>query len=233
VPKLFKLTGAVTSIERIAAAIKEVFARYPAAQAGITLANTFPTLAFRRGNKARWEEGVIVGMSGRGALHISYLTLAKAAGAGLVVSGNGGPMDYKGCADFLALGASTVQLCTVVMRDGYGAVEELHSGLSHLMAARGFRSVEQLVGIALPDPVTDFMALPAEKKISRADSTLCQRCGNCFRCPYLAIAADEQGYPLTDPARCIGCSICARKCFAGAIEMCQRTPQEAGQLSEH
>jgi NADPH-dependent glutamate synthase beta subunit-like oxidoreductase/dihydroorotate dehydrogenase len=232
VPKLFKLTGAVTSIAVIIAAIKEVFSRYPDHKAGITLANTFPTLAFRAGEKSSWEEGVIVGMSGEGVLNISYLTLAKAAPFGVAISGNGGPMDYMGAAHFLALGAQTVQFCTIVMKHGYGIIEDLESGLSHLMAHRGLRSMKELIGRAQPEPVTDFMALTPRKKISQANQELCMQCGNCARCSYLAIARGPEGYPLTDPARCIGCSICARKCFAQAIVMRERTAHELEALVE-
>ena len=46
-PKLFKLTAAVTAIQPIIKAIQEVFARYPDKKAGVTLANSFPSLAFR------------------------------------------------------------------------------------------------------------------------------------------------------------------------------------------
>ncbi|MDZ4122272.1 MAG: FAD-dependent oxidoreductase, partial [Candidatus Cloacimonadaceae bacterium] len=49
IPKLFKLTGAVTAIYPIIDAIRQVFDRYPGKKAGVTLANTFPTLAFRDG----------------------------------------------------------------------------------------------------------------------------------------------------------------------------------------
>jgi dihydropyrimidine dehydrogenase (NAD+) subunit PreA len=150
----------------------------------------------------------------------------------VVVSGNGGPMTYKAAADFLALGARTVQFCTIVMKYGYRIIDELNSGLSHLMADREIGSVEELIGIALPDPVTDFMELPSRKKISSADRALCLQCGNCSRCPYLAISPDADGYPSTDPSRCVGCSICALKCFAGAIEMRQRTEEEAAALKE-
>ncbi|MDD4004976.1 MAG: FAD-dependent oxidoreductase, partial [Elusimicrobiaceae bacterium] len=99
VPKLFKLTGAVTSIYPILAAIKEVFAKHPDKKAGVTLANSFPTMAFRKGNKKEWEEGVVVGMSGAGVTPISNLSLASAARHKMHISGNGGPMDYKAAAD--------------------------------------------------------------------------------------------------------------------------------------
>ena len=232
VPKLFKLTAAVTAIYPIMSAIKEVFARYPRKKAGVTLANTFPTLAFRKGEKATWEEGVVVGMSGEGVIPISNLTLANVSKLGVTVSGNGGPMDYKAAANFLALGARTVQFCTIVMKHGYGIVDDLHSGLSYMMQERGIKSVNELIGYALPVPITGFMDLPALKKISAVHAELCQHCGNCTRCPYLAVELDSKKVPVTDPARCIGCSICVQKCFSGALYMRKRTKQELSILHE-
>ncbi len=232
VPKLFKLTAAVTSIAPVVLAVRAELARHPGAKAGITLANTFPTLAFRRGRKATWEEGIVVGMSGAGVTPISNLTLAKVASLGVTVSGNGGPMDYRAAADFLALGARTVQFCSIVMKHGVGIVDELHSGLSHLLEARGLRSVADLIGRALPDAVTDFMALPSTKQISQVSEELCTHCGNCTRCPYLAIALDGEKVPVTDPARCVGCSFCTLMCFAGALAMRDRTSEELSALAE-
>jgi len=232
IPKLFKLTAAVTSIIPIINAIKEVFERYPHKKAGVTLANTFPTLAFRRGEKKSWEEGVVVGMSGEGVLPISNLTLANVSRLGVTVSGNGGPMDYKAAANFLALGAKTVQFCTIVMKYGYGVVDDLHSGLSYLMQERGIKSVAELIGRALPNPITGFMELTSTKKISAVNPDLCQHCGNCTRCPYLAIELDSNKIPVTDPSRCIGCSICVQKCFSGALYMRKRTKHELMILKE-
>ncbi|MDY0059174.1 MAG: FAD-dependent oxidoreductase [Myxococcota bacterium] len=232
IPKLFKLTGAVTSIAVILRAVKEVLDRFPTSKAGVTLANTFPSLTFRAGDKAEWEEGILVGMSGEGVAPISNLTLATVANLGVTVSGNGGPMDHKAAAHFLALGARTVQFCTVVMKQGYGVVDHLHAGLSHLLSRRGLGSVGELIGRALPHPVTGFMDLSPVKGISQVTPELCRHCGNCTRCPYLAITLDEDKIPHTDPARCIGCSICVQKCFSLALHMRERTPAEAEALRE-
>ncbi len=229
-PKLFKLTAAVTSIQPIIKRIKQVFDKYPDKKGGVTLANSFPSLVLREAVNRRWEEGVVVGMSGEGVLPISNLTLAKVAGTGVAVSGNGGPMNYKAAANFLALGAQTVQFCTVVMKYGLGIVDELHSGLSFLMEERGFRSVKELIGSALPNPITDFMDLSATKKLPQVDAELCEHCGNCTRCPYQAITLNGRKVPLFDAALCIGCSLCAQKCFAGAIVMRPRTARELAAL---
>jgi len=227
VPKLFKLTGAVTSIEVIVKAVKKTLDKYPDKKAGVTLANTFPTLCFRPGNKPTWDEGILVGMSGQGVSPISNLTLASVGHLGVVVSGNGGPMDYRQAAHFLALGARSVQFCTVAMKYGVGIVRELHMGLSHLLQARGIKSVDELIGRALPNPITDFMALTPTKRIPTVASELCMSCGNCARCSYLAIALDEEKHPTFDASKCIGCSLCVQKCFAGALSLRDRTPVEA------
>jgi NADPH-dependent glutamate synthase beta subunit-like oxidoreductase/dihydroorotate dehydrogenase/Pyruvate/2-oxoacid:ferredoxin oxidoreductase delta subunit len=231
-PKLFKLTAAVTAIQPIIKAIQEVFARYPNRKAGVTLANSFPSLAFRKAADRRWEEGVVIGMSGEGVLPISNLTLAKVSSTGITVSGNGGAMTYKDAANFLALGAQTVQFCTAVMKYGLGYVDELHSGLSYLLEERGFSSVKELIGSALPNPITDFGALSPTKKLPQVVPALCQHCGNCARCPYQAIVLNSRGVPVFDASQCVGCSLCAQKCFAGAISMRDRSPQELAALRE-
>ncbi len=232
VPKLFKLTGAVTAIQPVVAAVRDVLARHPAAKAGITLANTFPTLAFRPRPEARWDEGVVVGMSGAGVFPITALAIAKAAPFGVPISANGGVMSGRDAADLLALGAATVQVCTVVLRWGYGIVDDLHSGLSHLLEARGLHSVAELIGRALPDPITAFEALSPVKAVSDVDRTLCLHCGSCTRCPYLAITLDDEVVPHTDAAHCIGCSLCVQRCPSGALSMRSRTPGEAARLEE-
>jgi heterodisulfide reductase subunit A-like polyferredoxin len=96
----------------------------------------------------------------------------------------------------------------------------------------GIRSMRELIGIAQPHPIVDFMALSPVKKVSDANHELCVSCGNCARCPYLAITLDDKRLPRTDPARCIGCSICAQKCFVGAITMRTRSVEELAMLRE-
>ncbi len=233
VPKLFKLSAAVTSIVPILRAIRKTLEKYPNKKAGVTLANSFPSLAFRPAERRSWEEGVIVGMSGEGVTPISYLSLAQAVPEGIEISGNGGPMNYKAAMDFLALGVKTVQFCTLVMKHGYGIINDLESGTSFLMQERGIHSMRELIGIAQPHPIIDFMALTPIKKISEANNFLCVSCGNCARCPYLAITLDDEGLPHTDPVRCIGCSICAKKCFTGAIIMRARNDEEISLLKEY
>jgi dihydropyrimidine dehydrogenase (NAD+) subunit PreA len=159
-------------------------------------------------------------MSGEGVLPISYLSLARAGSMGVFISGNGGAMNHHDAANFLALGAGNVQFCTLPERYGYGIIDHLTSGLSHLLQERGIGSVQELIGIAQPKPVTDFMDIPSKHKRSQLkDRELCVKCGNCTRCPYLAIELDADGYPETDPDKCMGCSLCVQLCWTNALEM--------------
>ncbi len=227
IPKLFKLTSAVTDIRVILREVLKTLVKYPHKKAGVTLANTFPTLCFKPGEKKEWEEGVVVGMSGEGITPVSYLCLANAGSMGVDISGNAGPINYMAAADFLALGTNTVQFCTAVEKYGYGIIDEFKSGLSHLLAARGIQSVSDLVGRAQPNPIRDFMELSPDKQISTVDEELCVSCGNCTRCPYMAITLDENGIPkATDAEKCIGCGLCTLQCFVGALSLRDRTPKE-------
>ncbi|MFH1727974.1 MAG: FAD-dependent oxidoreductase [Pseudomonadota bacterium] len=234
VPKFFKLTGAVTSIAVIVKAIKEVFDRYPNKKAGITLANTFPVMDFRPGTKKSWDEGILFGMSGEGVLPISYLSLASVQNLGVAISGNGGPMDYKAAANFLSLGVKNVQFCTLPTKYGYGVIDEISSGLSYLMATRGINSIAELINISKKEngPITGFMELSPVKKISQVNDELCEHCGNCSRCPYLAIELNDDKIPVTDATKCIGCGICALKCFSGSLHLRERTEEELKVLKE-
>jgi len=219
IPKLFKLTSAVTDIRTILKAVKAVMRKYPKQKkVGVTLANTFPSLVFKEGKKKEWEDGIVSGMSGEGITPVSYLCLASAGNMKIPISGNAGPMHYRAAADFLALGTNSVQFCTVVEKFGYGIIDDLKSGLSHLLEAKGIKSVSKLVGVAQPNPIRDFMDLEGNKQISSCEYDFCVQCGNCTRCPYMAIKLDKDKYPEIDPTKCIGCGLCTLQCFAHSPE---------------
>ncbi|MCX7641991.1 MAG: FAD-dependent oxidoreductase [Elusimicrobiales bacterium] len=224
IPKLFKLTAAVTSIGEILKHIKKIFDKYPNKKAGITLANSFPALGWKKSNSnnKKWYEGIVVGLSGSGIAPISYLTVAKAVKSGIIISANGGAMDWLSAAHFLAMGAKNVQFCTLPMKEGFGIIKDLRSGLSYFLKENNYSSIDDIIGIALPEIITPFENLDNIKKIPTVIEKLCISCGNCTRCGYLAVKLNDKGKPEFDPLRCIGCSICAKKCPSEALYMRNR-----------
>jgi hypothetical protein len=78
---------------------------------------------------------------------------------GLPISGIGGVTTWRDAAEFLALGAGTVQVCTAAMTYGFKIVEEMKSGLSQYLDESG-QSLDrpdraggaQCHGLAVPEP---------------------------------------------------------------------------------
>ncbi len=228
IPKLFKLTAAVTSVAAILKAIKAVLDKYPNKKAGVTLANTFPSFTFRKhidGKEHEWEQGVVIGMSGHGVTAISNSSLWNVRNSGVAVSGNGGPMNYKDAANFLALGAINVQFCTIAMKHGVGIIKHLCEGVSKMMEERGIKSIDELIGRA-KNSLTDFMDLSPVKRIPEINRDLCTDCGNCTRCSYFGLIREADGTIKAHAENCVGCTICAQKCMAKAITMRDRTAEE-------
>jgi dihydropyrimidine dehydrogenase (NADP+) len=66
------------------------------------------------------------------------------------LSGIGGVETGEDEAQFILLGADTVQVCTGVMIHGYKLIHELTKGLSAFMDQHGFKTVEEFRGKSLP-----------------------------------------------------------------------------------
>jgi len=102
------------------------------------------------------------------------------------VSGIGGVATWRDAAEFMALGATSVQVCTAVMHHGYRIVEDMIDGMSGYLDEKGMSSVRDLVGRAA-GRVTDWGELDLSYKV-RAD---------------------------IDPDTCIGCQVCYVSCRDG------------------
>ncbi|CAL5220014.1 g1960 [Coccomyxa viridis] len=66
------------------------------------------------------------------------------------LSGIGGVETGQDAAEFLLLGANSVQVCTGVMLHGYPLVKQLCGGLQQFMSNHGFNSIEDFRGASLP-----------------------------------------------------------------------------------
>src|SRR5271169_2847846 len=71
-------------------------------------------------------------------------------GVGLPISGIGGIGDWRDAAEFITLGATSVQVCTAIMHHGFRIVEDMIEGLNDYLDRKGFKSVNDMVGKAVP-----------------------------------------------------------------------------------
>jgi dihydropyrimidine dehydrogenase (NAD+) subunit PreA len=157
------------------------------------------------------------GFTGRAIKPVGLRCVADAARAtSLPIAGVGGIYDWRDAAEYLLLGATTVQVCTAVMELGFGIVEELVDGLSHWMARKGFASVHDFIGLCLPRLV-EHDALPHGIEVRACiDLECCIGCGRCYvSCRdggHQAILWNRERQPLVDQAKCVGCGLCPQVC---------------------
>jgi len=98
----------------------------------------------------------------------------------LPVSGMGGISTWQDAAEFLLLGAGSLQVCTAVMHYGFRIVEDLCDGLSNWMDSKGFASIQDFRGRSLPR-VSDFKNFDLSfRAVARIDPVKCIRCDLCY-----------------------------------------------------
>ncbi len=137
---------------------------------------------------------------------------------GLPISGIGGVSTWRDAAEFIALGCGTVQVCTAVMVHGFQIVRDMVSGLENYMDEKGFRTLDDFRGMALPS-VTDWRYLNLNH-VDKAviDQDVCIKCGRCHLVcedtSHQAIAAITEGERRFDvlEEECVGCNLCASIC---------------------
>ncbi len=160
--------------------------------------------------------------------------------SGLPISGMGGISTWSDAAEFLLLGASSLQVCTAVMHYGFRIIEDLCDGLSRWMDEKGFKTVADVVGRSL-HRVSEFQDFDLSyRAVARIDAEKCIRCDLCYvacndaahECidlvsPQGAVvqplaydarangkgeATAARPQPVVRDADCVGCRLCYNVC---------------------
>ena len=151
--------------------------------------------------------------------------------AGLPISGIGGISTWRDAAEFLALGAGNVQVCTAAMTYGFGIIKELTAGLSLWMDEKGYRSIDEVTGRAVPN-VTDWQHLNLNYVTkARIDQDACIKCGRCFAAcedtSHQAISMTEDRVFEVIDAECVACNLCVNVCPVENCITMERLPAGA------
>jgi dihydropyrimidine dehydrogenase (NAD+) subunit PreA len=153
------------------------------------------------------------------------------------ISGIGGIGYWNDAAEHIALGATTVQVCTAAMHYGFRIVEDMIDGLSQYMDDHGYRTIEDFRGRAVPN-VMDWGDLDLNYKIiAEIRTDLCIGCQLCYvACEdgaHQCIAPHSESgngktnvhgkgvhVPRIIEEECVGCNLCALVCpVEGCITM--------------
>jgi dihydropyrimidine dehydrogenase (NAD+) subunit PreA len=145
---------------------------------------------------------------------------ARDAQVGIPISGIGGIATWRDAAEFMLMGASTVQVCTAVMHHGFSIVEDMIDGLSNYLDERGIASVREIVGKSVPKFV-NWNDLNLDYRIvASIDPLTCIGCNKCYvACEDAAHQCIERvrdplgGTTLVvDREHCVGCNLCQMVC---------------------
>lgn len=143
------------------------------------------------------------------------------------ISGIGGIETWRDAAEFLAMGAGSVQVCTAAMHYGFKIVEDMESGLAGWLDQKGHGSVGAVTGRAVPNYVHWKDLDMNYEVVAKIDDRLCIRCGLChIACEDTSHQSirvvSENGarrFEVIDE-ECVGCNLCQHVCpVEGCITM--------------
>ena len=222
-PVFVKLTPNVTDITWIAQAIESAeadgFAAINTVQSflGINLDTLEPVLNID-------GHSTYGGLSGEAVKPIGFRCVAQLRqNSDLPILGMGGISNWQDAAQYIALGADAVQICTEVMLNGYGIIKGLKSGLLNYLESKGFDSISELKNIAI-QKITSHEGLNKKSHLYPSiDKNKCVKCGKCAKIcsesEYHALSLEQECMKLNKES-CAGCSLCSHVCPKEAIKMC-------------
>ncbi len=160
-PVIVKLTPNITDIRKPAAAAKRGGAD------AVSLINTINSITSVNLDTFSPEpsidgKGAHGGYCGPAVKPIALSMVSEIARhpdtAGLPISGIGGITTWRDAAEFVAMGCGSVQVCTAAMTYGFRIVSEMTRGLELWMDEKGYGSLDDFRGRAVPN-VTDWQQL--------------------------------------------------------------------------
>jgi dihydropyrimidine dehydrogenase (NAD+) subunit PreA len=183
------------------------------------------------------------------------MQVADVHAKGVPISGMGGIQTWRDAAEFLLLGATSLQVCTAVMHYGFRIIEDLTDGLNNWLEEKGATSVTEIIGAAAPrySAFNEFDL--SYKVVAEIDEHSCINCNLCY------IACDEGAHqsidlmvngtkidpesysgsvkakPVVNQEKCVGCNLCSLVCpVDGCISMVEvpsgRAPVTWGEISQ-
>lgn len=231
IPVIVKLTPNITDITKPGRAAKNAGAN------AVSMINTINSIT--QVNLDRMcPEPFVEGRSTHGgycgpAVKPIALNMVHACAAdpeiGLPISGIGGIGNWRDAAEFIALGATGVQVCTAIMHYGFRIVEDMIDGLGAWMDEKGYRTIGDFCGKAVRN-VDKWETLNLNyKRVASIDYDKCIGCNLCYiACEDGAhqaiglVPSNGRGLgpgrlpgkpiPEIQEDHCVGCNLCSIVC---------------------
>lgn len=146
----------------------------------------------------------------------------------LPMSAIGGIETWRDAAEFIALGATGLQVCTAAMLYGFRIVDDMINGLLEWMDEKGYQTIDDFRGKAVVNTVNwNELNMNFDSK-AFIDNESCIECGRChIACEdtshqaieYKTLDNGTRQFTVIDDD-CVGCNLCAIVCpVPNCIEM--------------
>lgn len=133
------------------------------------------------------------------------------------IFGCGGIQTAEDALEFLMLGARSVQLASVILREGYDVITDIIRELEQWMESHQYHATEEVIGKAL-DSLWQFEEVLPQPLVVRLTEG-CDGCGRCTAsCLYDALRCEDRTLTIL-PGKCTGCGMCVAVCPKEALKL--------------
>ncbi len=177
------------------------------------------------------DKSIVGGYSGAAVKPIALKFISDLARSSelkdMHISGMGGIETWRDAAEFIFLGAGSLQITTAVMQYGYRIIDDLTEGLRCYLENRCIPGLSAIKGASVGNVVDSDEIERDTVLLPKFNSDKCIGCGRCYiSCAdggHQAIRFDaEQRKPRLLGNKCVGCHLCRLVCPTNAVGLVQK-----------
>lgn len=159
------------------------------------------------------------GINGPAIRAMSNRVVAEVANAvpGIPVMGGGGISSFADAVETIMFGASLTFVFTHIMLEGFEVISKMNTQLKSFMDEFGYRSIEDMKGLALRNLIANSELDPAIGPPAKIDMTRCVGCGICEKIAFCRAISIQDKKAVVEQNLCECCGLCASLCPKNAI----------------
>ncbi|MDL2214082.1 4Fe-4S binding protein [Clostridia bacterium OttesenSCG-928-O13] len=168
-------------------------------------------------------QGPLGGYSGPWSRLISNRFIADVSRACKApVMGSGGIRTWQHVVESIMYGAQSIQLCTVLMTEGFELIGKMMDAMNSYMDEMGYATIEDFRGLAIQNILG-----PGEMQYADVTAQInTDKCSGCAKCTGLPTCDAIQKVDkkcVVDPEKCVACGLCVSVCPTDSITFVPKT----------